>query len=331
MSSSTLATIQTQLTLYGYAVFMVLGNIGNIFVVILFNRQRQSACSIYLISAAIMNIVYLTLYGFVQIFPFSYNDGTIRAIVVCKFYIYIVIVLGQVAKTMLVFACIDRFLITSDRASFRAFSTPKKAKYLICFSIIFWFLTSIHIPIMTTIINGQCTRTGLYLILFSIDAAICLGLIPSITLSVFGYLSYRHLRQMHNRIQPIGHDRNEANNLIRRRDRDLLVLVISEVIVYVITTALYPFVLLEMMISQYTLPNKSLQYFQTEIFTLNIGLFLLFINSAAPFYIYFISSKSFRRDFQQLIINSYQKLIGQTSVQVVSRADHTLTQRDTRV
>jgi hypothetical protein len=184
---------------------------------------------------------------------------------------------------------------------------------------------------MTTIINGQCTRTGVYSILFSIDAAICLGLIPSIALAVFGYLSYRHLRQMHNRIQPIGHDRNVANNSIQRRDRDLLVLVISEVIVYVITTALFPLVLLEMMISQYTMPNKSLQYFQTEIFTINIGLLLLFINSAAPFYTYFISSKSFRRDFQQLIINSYQKLRRQTSVQVVPRKDQTVRQRDTQV
>ncbi len=107
MPSSALTAIQTQLVLYGYPIFMVLGNIGNIFVVILFNRQRESACSIYLISSAIMNILYLTLNGFVQLFPFSYNDGTIRAIIVCKLYGYTLIVLGQVAKTMLIFACID--------------------------------------------------------------------------------------------------------------------------------------------------------------------------------------------------------------------------------
>jgi hypothetical protein len=331
MPSSTLTTIQTQLTLYGYSIFMILGNIGNIFIVILFHRQRQSPCSIYLISSAIMNIVYLTMSGFVEIFPFSYNDGTIRALLLCKFYNYILGALGQVAKTMLVFACIDRFLITSDRASFRAFSTPKKAKYLICFSIIFWFLFTIHIPIMTIIINGQCTRIGVYSIVFSIDTAISVGFLPSITLSVFGYLSYRHLRQVRRRIRPIAHDRNEAKNLIRRRDRDLLVLVISEVIVYVITTALFPLILLEMMISQYTLPNKSFQYFQTEIFTLNIAFLLLFINSAAPFYTYFISSKSFRRDFRELIVNSYQKLRRQTPVQIVPRKDQAVRQRDTHV
>jgi hypothetical protein len=236
-----------------------------------------------------------------------------------------------VAKTMLVLACIDRFLITNDRAILRALSTPKKAKYLICFSIIFWFLISIHIPIMTTIVNGQCIRMGVYSVFFSIYETISVGLIPSITLSVFGYLSYRHLIQIHHRIQPAVQDRNNANYSIRRRDRDLLVLVISEVVVYVITTALYPLILLEMMISQYILPNKSFQYLQTEIFTFNISLLLLFINSAAPFYTYFIASKSFRRDFQQLIINSYEKLRRQISVQVIPKTDQALRQRDTHV
>ena len=70
MSSSTLTTIQNQLNLYGYSIFMILGNIGNVFIVIIFSRQRQNACSIYLISSAVVNIVYLTFNGIVSIFPF---------------------------------------------------------------------------------------------------------------------------------------------------------------------------------------------------------------------------------------------------------------------
>jgi hypothetical protein len=331
MSSSTLATIQTQLIVYGYSILMILGNIGNTFIIILFHRNRQNPCSIYLSSSALMNIVYLTMYFCEQVFPFNYTDGTIRALLVCKLYIYILIAFGQTAKTVLVLACIDRFLITNDRASLRAFSTPKKAKYLICFSIIFWFLFSIHIPIMITIVNGRCTALHVYSIFYSIYSAITVVLIPSITLGVFGYLSYRHLRKLGRRIQPTGNDGNDANNFIRRRDRDLLVLVISEVIVYVMTTFLYPSILLEMVISQYIIPNKSVQYLQTETFIYTISVLLLFLNCSAPFYTYFIASKSFRRDFQQLIINIYQKLRRQTSVQVIPRTDHTLAQRDTRV
>jgi hypothetical protein len=86
-----------------------------------------------------------------------------------------------------------------------------------------------------------------------------------------------------------------------------------------------------MMISQYVLPNKSFQYLQIEIFILNIAIFLLLINSAAPFYTYLIASKPFRRDFKQLVINGYRKLRRPPPNQIVSRADETLARRETRV
>jgi hypothetical protein len=134
------------------------------------------------------------------------------------------------------------------------------------------------------------------------------------------------------RVQPVGQNTINVNNNIHRRDRDLLIIVIAEVIVYVVTTALFPLIQSEMLVTQYVLPNKSFQYVQIEIFILNIAVFLLAVNSAAPFYTYLISSKSFRRDFKQLIINSYWKLTGQTPVvQIVDRTDQGLTQRSTRV
>jgi hypothetical protein len=331
MSSISLTTIQTQLNLYGFSLFMILGNAGNAFIVILFSKQRQNACSIYLLSAAIVNILYLTFNGFTTIFPVNYGDETLLAFGLCKITPYIIGFLGQISKTMLVLACIDRFLITSDRAGFRAFSTPKRAKYLIFFSALFWPLLAIHIPIMETIINGQCTTTGIYSIIHTIYLIIIVGLIPPITSGIFGYLTYRNMRQIHNRVRPITQNPNDANVTIRRRDRDLLILVISEILVYIVTSCPFPFVFLEMMISQYALPDKSFQYVQIEIFTLNVALLLLSINSVAPFYTYVIASKQFRRDFKQLIINGYRKLRRRTPVQIIARTDQTLTQQETRV
>jgi hypothetical protein len=331
MSSTSLTTIQTQLNLYGFSLFMILGNAGNAFIVILFSKQRQNACSIYLLSAAIVNILYLTFNGFTTIFPVNFGDETPLAYVLCKITPYIIGFLGQISKTMLVLACIDRFLITSDRAGFRAFSTTKRAKYLIFFSALFWPLLAIHVPIMETIINGQCTTTGIYSKIIPIYGVIIVALIPPITLGIFGYLIYRNMRRIHNRVRPITQNPNDANVTIRRRDRDLLVLVISEILVYIVTSCPLPFVFLEMMISQYALPNKSFQYVKIEIFTLNVALLSLSINSAAPFYTYVIASKPFRRDVKQLIINGYRKLRRRTPVQIIARTDQTLTQQETRV
>jgi hypothetical protein len=232
---------------------------------------------------------------------------------------------------MIVFACIDRFLITSSRATFRAFSTPKRAKYFIFFSLIFWALSTIHVPIMITVVNGQCTTFGVYSIIYSVYTIIFVSLIPTIMSAIFGYLTYRNIRQIRNRVQPVGQNTVHANISIQRRDRDLLIIVIAEVVIYFLTTATFPLILIEMLISEYVMPNKSFQYLQIEILIVNIAVFLLFVNSAAPFYTYLISSKSFRQDLKQIIINSYWKLKRQTPVETVSRIDRTLTRRETRI
>jgi hypothetical protein len=211
MSSSTLTTIENQLTVDGYSICMLLGNIGNVFIVIIFSRQRQSACAIYLICSAVMNIIYLTFDGIATIFMLYYPDRTTRVIIFCKIYKYLLYILGQEAKTMIILACIDRFLITSNRVNFRAFSTPKRAKYLIFFSTIFWSLSTIHVPIMITVVNGQCTTFGVYSIIYSVYTIIFVSLIPTIISAIFGYLTYRNMRQMKNRVQPVVQNTVNAN------------------------------------------------------------------------------------------------------------------------
>jgi hypothetical protein len=329
MSSSRLLTIQNQLNLYGYPIFAVLGNIGNVFLVIHFSRQRQNACTIYIISSAIGNSVYLTCSCLIEVFPVDYNDKTLSAFAQCKLRIYILNVIGQIPKTMIVLAFIERFMMTNKRATIRAFCTLKRAKCLIFFSIIFWFVFNIHIPIMQTIINGKCVKVGIYSTIYTVYVIIFVGSIPTIIMSIFGYLTYRNMRQVH--VQPIGYNRIDAKNSIRRLDRDLLIIIISEVLVYIVTATLFPLILLEMMISRYVISNKSVQYSQLESFILTIAYFLLFINSAIPFYIYLIASKSFSRDFKQLIINGYRKLTRQPPMQPILRTNQTLTQRETRV
>jgi hypothetical protein len=330
MSSSTFTTIKNILTLYGSPICMILGNLGNVFIAIIFSRQRESACALYLICSAVVNSIYLTFSSIAGICAFYYPDRTIRTIVFCKIYSYTLNFVGQVPKTMVILACIDRFLITSSRANFRAFSTPKRAKYIIVFSIIFWSLFLFHSPIWTTVVYGQCTAAGVYATFYSFYSLTFVSLIPTIISATFGYLTYRNMRQMLNRVQPVQQNTVNANINIQRRDRDLLIIVIAEVITYVVTTLLLPLIQLEMMISGYIISNKSSQYSQIEYFILSIAYFLLSVNSAVTFYTYLISSKSFRRDFKQLITNGYRKLTGQPPIETGSRTNRTLTQRETR-
>lgn len=148
MASPTISAAITQLNLYGYPLIIVLENIGDILIIIIFSRQRLNACSTYVLSLATVNDIYLTFNCLSRIFPYPFTDMTLSAFVYCKMRYYISGTFGQVAKTMIVLAAVDRYMITNIRVSFRVFSTPRGAKYLIFFSFIFWLIAGVHIPIM---------------------------------------------------------------------------------------------------------------------------------------------------------------------------------------
>ncbi|CAF4296139.1 unnamed protein product [Adineta steineri] len=138
------------------------------------------------------------------------------------------------------------------------------------------------------------------------------------------------MKRIHGRIQPVINTISEGNSNIRQRDRDLLIIVVNEVFLYVLTASLYPLILVETMITTYTMSNKSALHLQIETFILNIAYLLLFVNSGVPFYIYLLLSKSFRRDFKQLFTYIYRKLKRQTQVTTLRRASRTI-ERNTRV
>lgn len=296
-------------------------------------RQRLNACSIYLISLAIANSFYLTFNSFVQIFPFYYSDESIRAFALCKIRFYVSNFLGQIAKTLLALACIDRFLFTSSKAKFREFSNSRGAKILILLTIIFWPIFASHIAIWTTIISQRCGTFGIYSTVYTVYSIVFVGLLPPILLGIFGYLTYSQMRKIHSRVQPMNNNNAtvEGNINVRRRDRELLVIVISEVFVYFVSTTPYPLILTEMMISPYVIPKKSIQYSQIESFIFTVAFLMLFINNGIPFYTYLIVSKSFRRDFKQLIIKVYRKIRRQPDIPLVSGTlHHTVTKGEFR-
>ena len=88
------------------------------------------------------------------------------------------------------------------------------------------------------------------------------------------------------RIQPL--EQHHRRMLITQRDRSLLKMVLSEVVVYVLTMSSYPIILSEVTITNNLNVTKSADYKNIENFLLSISTFLGYVNSAAPFYIFLI-------------------------------------------
>jgi len=304
MSLTSLTTIQNSLNYYGYPLILTLGNIGNLFIFIIFSRQQHNACSFYVLSLAIVNNIYLTFNCLTRMLSYSFISSSLAAFAYCKIRYYISGTFGQVAKTIIVLACIDRYMMTHIYINFRACSTLKRAKIMVFISFIFWLIAGCHIPILVTINNGLCTVFGIYAVYFSIYVLLAIGILPPTISAIFGYLTYRNLKFRRVRIQP----RIRHTNKITRRERGLLILVMSEVILYIVTTTLYPITLTEISLSRYYMSNKSHQHIVIENFIFTLSIIFVYINHGASFYMYLISSKSFRRDFKRLVINCYRKL-----------------------
>jgi hypothetical protein len=122
-------------------------------------------------------------------------------------------------------------------------------------------------------------------------------------MSVFGYWTYRNVRQLYARIRPAETAVNhQAITTVPRRDRDLLTMVLTEVLVYAATMFWYPFILLEIALTTYLDVSKSTEHIQIEGLLSTIATLLIYINSAIAFYLYLIVSKPFRKDLKEFII-----------------------------
>ena len=316
MSASLLPLVQVQLTRFGLPTLLVLGTIGNGFIIILFSKHRKNACSMYLLSGAVMNAVFLTFNILLILYTSYYGDPTLLSLDFCRSRFYLSHVWGQMARYFIVLACIDRFILTCIHSRFRGLCRPSVAWCLMAIITIIWYLFGIHIPIMTKIENGRCGQFGTYYIVYTVYFSTVTSLVPPAMMAIFGTMAYRNIKQLHQRVQPIANIaiREPGNITIHQRDRDLLAMLLAEVTVYIVSAILYPCILLETSVTNLMNVQKSLEHMRIETFITFFTAFLGYTNSAAPFYVYLIASRAFRRDVKQLVKKIWRRLTKQPGV-----------------
>ncbi|CAF1339517.1 unnamed protein product [Adineta steineri] len=299
MAVTILPFIQTQITRYGTSALIIFGNIGNFLIVLLFYRRRKNSCALYLLCAAIVHSATVTCNGIINIYALDYGDPTARSLFLCKFRSYIPHVWNQSGRYLTVLACIDRYMWTTNNAYGRFMNRSSTSRYLAAMVFILWHIIPIHIPVLVTISNGRCSEFGVYYVIYQAYNSTFLGLLPPILMSIFGFLAYRNIKKLHLRVRPIGNN-GDHNGRIYRRDRDLLLMILTEVVVYVLTALPYPFVVLEIAVTNYMGVVKSAERVETENFLNSTTLTLLFVTCSSRFYTYFAVSKAFRKDCKTL-------------------------------
>lgn len=179
-------------------------------------------------------------------------------------------------------ACIDRWASTSSKPTIRKFSQPKVAICVILGLIPIWAIIPIHMAVHVTITAGRCGTPSYYAFAFGMYLLFVIGLIPPFLLITFGCMALRNLRLIRRRVVNV---QNPAQLRFQKADHDLMRMVTGEVIVYLITTLVYPANVLYGVVTRPFAAQKSPMRVAIEnLVGFIISPLLNYIYCAAPFY-----------------------------------------------
>jgi hypothetical protein len=184
----------------------------------------------------------------------------------------------------------------------------------ICVPILL-FLVSIFPTLLRSLENGKCQgRNGLPSIILSVYIAIAVGVIPLFCMVIFGLLMLKNLKKILTHVQqnislvPI-------IDRLHKRDREMMKMLLMETMCYISTTAPLAANLIYQSMTQTMI--RSIERQQIESFiTYFTGTFLIYMNNSLPFWIYIITSQSFRLEVKHLFIKCYELIRGKSSARV---------------
>lgn len=125
---------------------------------------------------------------------------------------------------------------------------------------------------------------------------------PLFLMSLFGFLTLRSLKTLSSRVIPVNGIVPVASEQKKKRDIDLLRMVLTEIIVYLILTSAYPLVFLYTTVTA-NITDKSATRVQIESFVSFISnTCLQYMNHGSRLFIYLATSRIFRSDVKKLIL-----------------------------
>lgn len=294
MPITILPSVQRMMTRYMMSTYFVMGLIGNICSCLVFVKQvshHPTPCSIYLLGLSIFAIMYLLWSVVPLLYTLDHTDPQILYLVYCKVRLYGSHVLGQYLRFLVVFACADRFFITRPNARLRALSSLQTARRLVSIMCGTWLIAGMHLPIFMDIRNGTCWMFDFYKFFYPIYQCTLVGILPPVLMSTFGILTIRSLRQRH-----------ALHSHVRRKDHDLMRMLIAEILINIFTSIPFSANLIYST-ATFFVANKSVERLEIDAFVNYLSQFLIHLLSVAPFYLFILSSKSFRREFKDIILH----------------------------
>ena len=282
----------------------VLGNIGNIFIILIFLQKtwRKNVCVFYLLICLLLDSMCInsTILGSIFINGFAI-DLTNSSVIFCKIYNYLLLSLPTLSATILILASIDRLLISSQNVETRLYSSRRLAYLLISTNTVLWSIFFFHVlikfdlqqftPSASTCLFNTLEFYNNFLT-YSMLTINVLLFVLMIVLSVLSFQNVRHIRSIPRR-------QRQTIRTMRKKDFQLLRCLLAKNIIYLTCdSVLFVYFIYS------CIPKSQIQTSWDEdrdTFIFNVGSLIYQIPSCAGFYTYIVLSKAFRQSFKRLI------------------------------
>jgi hypothetical protein len=274
-----------------YLIVFSIGIIGNICNLILFCRKkfRSNSCSIYFIAYSINNFLNLTNGLFLWSLTLGFNlDLEYTSIIYCKIRRYFTHVSFLLSSCLLTMASINRFArvreaqLTQNLLRYILFCKHRTTYIITILTIIFCLIANIHIPLFFQIDQNECyAQRGPYRIFFDVFYLIFYAICPPLIMIAVNIATVAQIRRIKKLINP----------RVSRREYHLIVLVITHSVSNFILTL--PYTINKFI--HYTLENSIAS--EKDKLINSITLLFAFMNPALSFFLYTLTTNSFRHEF----------------------------------
>jgi hypothetical protein len=233
--TTTRASIQiitTEMTYYGPIILLVVGIVGCLcnFITFTAPRLRNNSCAFYFLMSAVFDLLSIT-FGLISRFAAdqlgSKLINTDRAY--CKLRAYLVSALPLVATYLVLLSSIDRCMASSLDVRFRSFSQIKMAYRAVAVAIGIGFISCSHILVSYDLRPKCGTMPGSYATFDGMFVVFWLGVIPHVSMLVFGFLTFMNIKRSKRRvtiqssIHPPAFNQQQKQRGGQRTDQQLIV------------------------------------------------------------------------------------------------------------
>lgn len=233
----------------------------------------------------------------------GYESSASYTTILCRLRMYAVFLFYSLSTQYLIMASIDGVLISSSNALTRRRSTYRLAFKCIIIDSIFWIVFHCHTLFLTDIVEiatkyYSCNfQSGWYSTFTGFYTAI-ISLLTPLLLAIFGLWTLKNIRSVrHAKIVPVTVIENRISSSSNSKDRQLILMLLTDIVVFVICCPIYGIFLLYLQFIQST---NTVQQAEISIFIRYVSLFMAYIPFCISCYIHLFISKTFRTEVKNI-------------------------------